>query len=40
MHGPWSPGNPGDIVVLQVMYQWPIVLGPLGLQSSESGERQ
>ena len=26
----WSPGNPGDIVVLQVMYQWPIVLGPLG----------
>jgi Flp pilus assembly protein TadG len=22
-------GNPGDIVVVQVMYQWPLVLGPL-----------
>jgi Flp pilus assembly protein TadG len=26
----WSPGNPGDVVVFQVMYQWPVVLGPLG----------
>ncbi len=26
----WAPGNPGDIVVVQLMYQWPIVLGPLG----------
>ena len=26
----WAPGNPGDIVVVQVMYQWPIALGPLG----------
>jgi Flp pilus assembly protein TadG len=26
----WSPGNPGDIVVLQIMYQWPVVGGPLG----------
>lgn len=26
----WSPGNPGDIVVLQVMYQWPVIGGPLG----------
>lgn len=25
----YSPGSPGDIVVVQVMYQWPIVLGPL-----------
>jgi Flp pilus assembly protein TadG len=23
-------GNPGDIVVVQVLYQWPVVLGPLG----------
>jgi Flp pilus assembly protein TadG len=30
----WSPGNPGDIVVLQIMYQWPIVLGPLGFNLS------
>lgn len=26
----WAPGNPGDIVVLQIMYQWPVVGGPLG----------
>jgi Flp pilus assembly protein TadG len=30
----WSPGNPGDIVVVQVMYQWPVVLGPLGFNLS------
>jgi Flp pilus assembly protein TadG len=30
----WSPGNAGDIVVVQVMYQWPIVLGPLGFNLS------
>ena len=32
----WSydTGNPGDIVVVQVMYQWPIVLGPLGFNLS------
>jgi len=26
----WSPGGPGSIVVIQLMYQWPVVLGPLG----------
>jgi Flp pilus assembly protein TadG len=30
----FNPGNPGDIVVVQVMYQWPIVLGPLGFNLS------
>jgi len=30
----YSPGNPGDIVVVQVMYQWPIVLGPLSFNLS------
>jgi len=30
----WSPGGPGDIVVVEVMYQWPLVLGPLGLNLS------
>jgi Flp pilus assembly protein TadG len=30
----WSPGNRGDIVVVQVMYQWPIMLGPLGFNLS------
>ena len=27
-------GNPGDIVVVQVLYQWPIVFGPLGFNLS------
>ena len=27
----YSTGNPGDIVVVQVMYQWPVVLGPLSM---------
>lgn len=25
----YNTGNAGDIVVVQVMYQWPVVLGPL-----------
>lgn len=34
-------GNPGDIVVVQVMYQWPVVLGPLGftLANLSNGNR-
>jgi Flp pilus assembly protein TadG len=31
---PWSPGNPGDVVVLQIMYQWPVIGGPLGFSLS------
>jgi len=27
----FNPGGPNDIVVLRVMYQWPVFLGPLGL---------
>lgn len=30
----YNPGNPGDIVVMRVMYQWPVFLGPLGLNLS------
>ncbi len=30
----YNTGNPGDIVVVQVMYQWPLVFGPLGLNLS------
>jgi Flp pilus assembly protein TadG len=33
----WSPGNAGDIVVMQVMYQWPVILGPLGFNLSNLG---
>ena len=37
----WSPGNPGDIVIVQVMYQWPVMLGPLGfnLANLSNGNR-
>jgi Flp pilus assembly protein TadG len=37
----YSPGTPGSIVVVQVMYQWPIVLGPLGFNLSNlaNGDR-
>jgi Flp pilus assembly protein TadG len=26
----YNPGNAGDIVVMRVMYQWPVPMGPLG----------
>jgi len=37
----YNPGGPGDIVVVQVMYQWPVVLGPLGFNLSNlaNGDR-
>jgi len=37
----YNPGGPGDIVVVQVMYQWPLVLGPLGfnLSNLSNGDR-
>jgi Flp pilus assembly protein TadG len=30
----YSTGGPGDVVLLQVFYQWPIMLGPLGFNLS------
>jgi hypothetical protein len=30
----FNPGNAGDIVVLRVMYSWPVFLGPLGFNLS------
>lgn len=30
----YSTGGPGDIVLVQVFYQWPVVLGPLGFTIS------
>ena len=37
----YSTGNPGDIVVVQVLYQWPVVLGPLSftLANLSNGNR-
>jgi len=37
----YSAGNAGDIVVVQVMYQWPVVLGPLSfnLGNLANGDR-
>jgi Flp pilus assembly protein TadG len=30
----YTIGGPGDIVVMRVLYQWPVFLGPLGLSLS------
>jgi Flp pilus assembly protein TadG len=30
----YNAGGPGDIMVMRVMYQWPVFLGPLGLNLS------
>jgi Flp pilus assembly protein TadG len=30
----WNPGGPGQIVVAQAYYQWPVVLAPLGFNLS------
>jgi len=37
----YNPGNPGDIVVVRVMYQWPVFMGPLGfnLANLSNGNR-
>jgi len=37
----YSPGGPNDIVVVEVMYQWPVMLGPLGfnLSNLSNGDR-
>jgi Flp pilus assembly protein TadG len=32
----FSPGNPGDIVVVRLMYQWPVYVQLLGLASALS----
>jgi Flp pilus assembly protein TadG len=38
----FDPGSAGDIVVLRVMYVWPVMLGPLGfnLSNLSNGNRQ
>ena len=37
----YSPGTPGDIVILRLMYNWPVVAGPLlpGLGNQPNGDR-
>ena len=36
----YNAGNPGDIMVMRVMYQWPVLLGPLGFNlSNEPGSK-
>jgi len=37
----YSPGSGGDIVILRVMYNWPVVGGPLapGLADQSNGDR-
>ena len=31
----YNPGSPGTLEILRVMYQWPVVAGPLGLVFSD-----
>jgi Flp pilus assembly protein TadG len=33
----YSPGTPGDIVVVRLMYQWPVYVSLLGLNLSDMG---
>jgi Flp pilus assembly protein TadG len=35
----FSPGNPGDVVIMRVMYNWPVVGGPFayGLANQSNG---
>jgi Flp pilus assembly protein TadG len=35
----YSPGNPGDIVIVQVMYEWPVI-GLLGFNIANIGANQ
>jgi Flp pilus assembly protein TadG len=39
---PYSPGGPTDKVILAVVYQWPVFMGPLGftLANLANGNRQ
>ena len=32
----YQPGGPGDIVVVRLMYQWPVYVSLLGLNLSDS----
>jgi Flp pilus assembly protein TadG len=36
----YSPGSPGDVVILRVMYNWPVVAGPLmvGMPNQPNGD--
>jgi Flp pilus assembly protein TadG len=36
----YSPGNPGDVVIVRVMYNWPVAGGPLafGLANQANGD--
>lgn len=31
----YTPGSPGKLMILRVMYQWPVIVGPLGLAFSD-----
>jgi hypothetical protein len=37
----YSPGAAGDIVILRVMYNWPVIASPLlpGLANQSNGDR-
>ena len=36
----YAPGGPGDIVVVRLMYQWPVYVSLLGLNLSDNGNNR
>jgi Flp pilus assembly protein TadG len=36
----YSPGGPGDIVVVRLMYQWPVYVSLLGLNLADNGSNR
>ena len=36
----YSPGGPGDIVVVKLMYQWPVYVSLLGLNLADNGNNR
>jgi Flp pilus assembly protein TadG len=36
----YAPGGPGDIVVVRLMYQWPVYVSLLGLNLSDNGKNR
>lgn len=36
----YAPGGPGDIVVVRLMYQWPVYVSLLGLNLSDNGSNR
>jgi len=40
LNASYAPGGPGDIVVVRLMYQWPVYVSLLGLNLSDNGSNR